>query len=211
MDKWEYKGFYNLYDMSGEISIGTGIVQVHDIFNPLPSFMKKANILFCDPPCSEGNMKSFYTKASLQKNYDYSKFEERIFEVIKEISPQELFLEVFASNKEKMIERVKSLYQDILIYDSTYYHSKKYRCWILHAGTKMRDMYSLLNGKDEQDCIEIICKTLSDNDVIADPCMGQGLVGYYANKYGKKFVGTELNKKRLAVLLERINKNSLKV
>ena len=35
------------------------------------------------------------------------------------------------------------------------------------------------------------------------------LPGYYANKYGKRFVGTELNPKRLAVLIERINSGKL--
>lgn len=34
--------------------------------------------------------------------------------------------------------------------------------------------------------------------------MGRGLVGVNAYKNGKRFVGTELNHKRLAVLLERI-------
>ena len=39
---------------------------------------------------------------------------------------------------------------------------------------------------------------------IGDLCMGRGLVGVNAYKNGKRFVGTELNHKRLAVLLERI-------
>ena len=37
--------------------------------------------------------------------------------------------------------------------------------------------------------------------------MGQGLVGWYANQAGKRFVGTELNPKRLAVLVESIETN----
>ena len=45
---------------------------------------------------------------------------------------------------------------------------------------------------------------------LGDFCMGRGLVGYYSNKAGKHFVGTELNKKRLAILLDMINNNSMK-
>ena len=37
--------------------------------------------------------------------------------------------------------------------------------------------------------------------------MGQGLVGWNAYKNGKKFVGTEINKKRLAVLVDKIEAN----
>lgn len=211
MSSWEYKGFYKKYAMDGEIAIGTGIVQVHDIFNPLPEFMKQATVFFSDPPCSEGNLKSFYTKADLEKENEFFKFAQRLFSVIEEIVPKEVFLEVFASNKEEFAEKLKSLYQDIFIYESFYYHNPKNKCWILHSNNDRKNMSALLNGKDEQDCIEVICANLKDEDIICDPCMGQGLVGFYANKYGKRFVGTELNKKRLAVLLERINCNSLKV
>ena len=35
------------------------------------------------------------------------------------------------------------------------------------------------------------------------PAWERGMVGYYSNAAGKPFVGTELNKKRLAVLMER--------
>jgi hypothetical protein len=34
--------------------------------------------------------------------------------------------------------------------------------------------------------------------------MGRGLVGFYAHSDGRQFVGTELNYKRLAVLIERV-------
>lgn len=43
--KWEYGEFYKKYNMEGEISVGTGTVKVHDIFNPLPDFMKKATVI----------------------------------------------------------------------------------------------------------------------------------------------------------------------
>lgn len=40
--------------------------------------------------------------------------------------------------------------------------------------------------------------------------MGTGLVGLNAHKNEKKFVGTELNKKRLAILLQRIDEYDAK-
>ena len=39
---------------------------------------------------------------------------------------------------------------------------------------------------------------------IGDLCMGKGLVGLHAYRNGKRFVGTELNHKRLSVLIEAI-------
>lgn len=56
---------------------------------------------------------------------------------------------------------------------------------------------------DEEDIIEWICKN-EDYACIGDLCMGLGLVGLNAYRNGRKFVGTELNHKRLSVLLDSL-------
>lgn len=204
--KFNYGDFYKKYDMNGEIKIGTGIVKVHDIFNPLPEFMEQADVIFCDPPCSKINIKTFYTKADMLFNNDYLNFVKVLFENIKIINPKILFLEVFKSNKNLFIDECKKLYKNIEVKDSFYYHNKKNKCWILICSND--EIPNLSDNIDEQDYIEWICKNINYN-CIGDLCMGRGLVGFYSNKYGKKFVGTELNKKRLAVLLERIKNNKI--
>ena len=50
MNKWEYGGAYKKHDMEGIIEVGTGEVKVHNIFDKLPDFMRKADCIFCDPP-----------------------------------------------------------------------------------------------------------------------------------------------------------------
>lgn len=60
-----------------------------------------------------------------------------------------------------------------------------------------------LDYTDEEDAIAWVCEN-EEYDCIGDLCMGRGLIGVNAYKNGKRFVGTELNHKRLAVLLERI-------
>lgn len=62
---------------------------------------------------------------------------------------------------------------------------------------------------DEEKIIEWITQNINYK-CIGDFCMGRGLVGYYSNKAGKPFVGIELNKKRLAILLDMINNSSMK-
>ncbi len=39
---------------------------------------------------------------------------------------------------------------------------------------------------------------------VADLCMGRGLTGLTAYRLKKQFVGTELNKRRLAVLIDTV-------
>lgn len=205
MSKWEYGEFYKKYNMEGIINIGTGMVKVHDIFEPLPEFMKTADCIFSDPPCSEGNLTSFYTKADKEKTQFFEDFKKRFFECIDEINPRTLFIEVFANNRDEFVDECKKRYKTVWALDSHYYHNKKNKCWIIYASDNPDDKLArLLDGKDEQKIIELICRW-GDFERIGDLCMGRGLVGFYANKYGKAFVGTELNPKRLAVLLERIN------
>lgn len=206
---WEYGEVYKKYDMSGIINIGTGTVKVHDIFNPLPDYMKNADVIFSDPPCSEGNLKTFYTKADLEKLKFFEDFQKRFFECVDEIKPKTLFLEVFANNKNSFYNECLKRFKQVIVLDSYYYHNKKNKCWVYYCCDEINPkIVELLNNRDEQKIIELICKNYNF-ECIGDLCMGRGLVGYYANKYNRKFVGTELNQKRLAVLIDRINNGKL--
>lgn len=201
--KWDYGGAFERYDMTGEINVGTGILKVHDIFDEIPDFMRNADVLFSDPPCSFGNLKSFYTKAELQERTEqYFAFQKRFFAVIDEISPRLVFVEVFKANKDAFIAELGVRYKHIKVFDSMYYRKPQNKCWIIMASNDALPDIDL-NGIDEEYAIERICEQIPFK-CIADPCMGKGLVAFYANKYGKNFVGTELNEKRLAVCVERV-------
>lgn len=208
MKIFNYGNHYKKYDMSGEIKIGTGVVKVNDIFNGIPDFMNCADVVFVDPPCSKGNLKSFYTKNQEELKQTYENFNTALFKAIDKISPRKVFFEVFKSNRNDIIDLLEKRYVNISITKSYYYFKESNVCWMIQASNEGVDFN--LPYLDEQRIIEHICKEL-DFDCIADPCMGRGLVGFYANKYGKRFAGTELNKKRLAVLVERINKGKINV
>lgn len=206
-NKWEYGGLYKKYDMDGIIEIGTGKLKVHDIFEPLPDFMKEADCIFCDPPCSKANINSFYTKAD-RTDYqtDYMPFAERFFECIDMIQPKILFVELFNSNVDYFVAHCDERFENIRLFETTYYHNKKNKCYVI-AGTNFNGILNELpfDGMDEENVIEWICKNIQYN-CIGDLCMGKGLVGWNAFKNDKRFVGTELNKKRLAVLVDKIHK-----
>lgn len=206
MNKWEYGGLYKEYDMKGIISVGTGTLKVHNIFDELPEFMKEADCIFCDPPCSKANINSFYTKAG-RNDYqeDYMPFANRFFECIDEINPKRLFVEVFASNFDFFMKEIERRYPFVIVYESHYYNSSKNKCWIIQ-GTQEEEIYDF-NGKDESKIIKLICERVPFS-CIGDLCMGQGLVGKNAYINERRFVGTELNEKRLAVLVDFIKKNS---
>lgn len=203
-DKWEYGGAYKRFNMAGVIDLPNGSqVQVHDLTHGTPAFMRRADTIFTDPPCSPGNLKTFYTKADKELQVAFNAFEDALFACLATISPQHLFFEVFKANKDRVHERIKALFPFTRVYDSCYYNRPANRCWIIQASKSSLPAPYPINGMDESAAVAWLARNHAYS-VFGDPCMGQGVVGREAFLAGKPFVGTELNKKRLAVLVEFI-------
>lgn len=184
---------------------GTGTVAVHNIFNPLPKFMRQADALFIDPPWNQGNVNSFYTKAG-RTDYilDFNKFLDRLIACITEIAPNVCYIEMGDqyATEVKMRLNTRAGFGCVDCWPVTYY--KKHPCWLL-KGSRMPHTGTDFTGMDEATCIEVIARE-EQYSVIGDLCMGRGLVGLNAYKAGRPFVGTELNKRRLACLLSDVAK-----
>lgn len=204
MADWNYGDAFKKYPLTDKPYVfdDGSTVQVHDIFNPLPKFMHYADCIFVDPPWNQGNMTSFYTKADKINPFKYNSFYKRLFECIKEIDPKFAFVEVGKEYLPYFIIEMKKIYKSVIFYNSKYYNDNKKLCYIVQGSYAYKNFK--LDGMDEEKIIEWICQNI-DYNCIGDLCMGRGLVGLYSHKNNKKFVGTELNHKRLSVLLKRIN------
>ncbi len=203
MSDWDYGGAFRRHDMTGEILLpNDSRLLVHDITHGTPDFMRSADTLFVDPPCSAGNLRSFHTKADKDLQYDFGEFAQALFECIDKIAPTHLFMEVFRGNYDAFLARICATYRNVMVYESHYYNKPANRCWIIHASDEDLPKYPL-DGMDEAKAIAWICAN-HNYKTIGDLCMGRGLVGRHAYLNGRRFVGTELNKKRLAVLVDFI-------
>ena len=202
---WTYGGLYKKYDMDGELHIGTGIVKVHDIFKPIPEFMKQADFVISDPPYNKSALSGFYTKAGIsEKPESFDSLVKRFFEVIDEINPKMICLEVGIPQTEMFLKYVNERFKENIIVESYYYGNKRNKCNMIFASNVgIPDSMKCVPFFDEEKFIKYLCKNI-DFECVADPFMGLGLVAFYANKNGKRFVGTELNKYRLAVCVERV-------
>jgi len=204
--KWKYGNAWEQFPIeTGEIwGLDNGSkVAVHNIFDPLPEFMFAADLLFVDPPWNKGNLTSFYTKAG-RTDYvqDFNKFERILFQRIQDVNPMTCYLEVGFQAVDRWQNQLGALYPYLQRWQTTYY--KRNRCYILrgsHAGPTTQQY----DGIDEATVIADVGQTESYT-IFGDFCMGQGLVGLSAYRAGRSFVGTELNKRRLAVLLQKIDK-----
>lgn len=202
---WRYGDAFLRYPLEPDHQIQFGensFLQVHDIFKPLPPFMKTADLIFVDPPWNLGNLNSFYTKADRDDHQsDFERFYNRVFACIAEISPQTCYIEVGKEYLAEFIIETKKLYKHVTFYNSSYYHKKDNFCYVIRGSNKRSKLP--LDGMDEEDIIKWICAN-EQYSCIGDFCMGMGLVAINAFKNGKCFVGTELNHKRLSVCVERL-------
>lgn len=205
-EKWEYGGSYLNYPIKPAVPyiIDKNIIMASDLIDELPDFMKKADILFIDPPWNLRNLNTFYMKARLMPKVEsYEEFYEILFKRISEIKAKLCFLEIGKEYLADFIIEMKKLYKYVTFYNSTYYINSKNLCYIVQGNEKRLNLK--LDGMDEEKIIEFICKNLQ-YECIGDLCMGRGLVGFNSYLNNKNFVGIELNHKRLSVLLENISK-----
>jgi hypothetical protein len=206
MFEWNYGDAYKRHPIGDdEIAVfdDGSMVKPHDIFNPLPEFMSRADLMFVDPPWNQGNMRSFYTKANQDSLHNYDEFRKCLFLHIAEINPPVCYLEVGKDYMAEFITQMKVLYKYVSFFNSTYYHRQTNLCYVVRGSQKSHRVK--LDYMDEEDIIDWICQN-EDYDYVGDLCMGRGLVALAAHRNCKRFVGTELNPKRVSVLLEVVSK-----
>lgn len=203
ISNWNYGDAYLRHPCDQSIiAFSNGsMVKVCDLTREMPDFMRQADLLFVDPPWTQGNLSGFYAKAGLLCEVDYPAFLESLFERIAQISPHTCYLEIGKDNLPEAMIKMRALYPQVTFYNSHYYHRAQNLCYVVRGGKKR--LRAKLDGLDEEDIIRWVCEN-ETYQCIGDLCMGRGLVGINAFKNSKPFVGTELNPRRLSVLLEQI-------
>jgi hypothetical protein len=177
-------------------------IAVADITKRLPSFMKTADMIYCDPPWNLGNANSFNTKAGIGYYHEsFSAFYDRLFQCVREINPHICYLEIGAHNKEIFKTELGRIFPIIQEWEIRYY--RKNKCFLLRGGKRQQDFD--FTGFDDSKTTELAIK-YEYCKIIGDLCVGRGLTFVAAYKNEKRFVGTELNQRRLAVAIERITK-----
>jgi hypothetical protein len=206
MADWDYTGAHRRHDMRGIIALPHGsLVEVCDWTERLPDFMREAETLIVDPPWNLGNVRSFYTKADQpHPPFDFHAFLKTFWRRVDQIAPRHLFLEIGKEALGECLVACQRRWLHTTFYNATYYKKRTNKCYIIHAtDDRKRKRYAPLEDLDEADTIAWLCANHA-SPCIGDLCMGTGLVGKHAYLNARRFVGTELNPKRLAVMVEFI-------
>jgi hypothetical protein len=204
--KWLYGDSWEKYPIeSGEIwtECKTGSsLSVYDIMDGLPQFIYDADMIYSDTPWNLGNITAFYTKAELEyRVFSFSEFTSKLFEHIAHIKPNICYLEIGKQNFGLFVENMQSLFPVVQDWDIVYY--KKNPNKLIRGGYE-KQIFDF-SGKD--DALTPLLAMENENfNCVADVCMGRGGTAMAAYSLKKRFVGTELNKRRLAVAIENVSK-----
>lgn len=208
--KFKYGTHWEQYPIEpGEIwshAASGSMVSVCDITVDFPEYMKQADMVYCDPPWSQGNTNAFLTKAGAGYYIDnFSFFYDAFFDRIIEINPPVCYIEIGAQNRDVFSAKLSCIYPSVQSWEITYY--SRHRCYLVRGGLDRTD-------RDWTGIDEAITPALTIRAerpaCVADMCAGQGLTALAAHAEGVRFVGTELNKRRLAVLISRAAKKGFR-
>lgn len=169
-----------------------------DLFDGIPDFMMLADMIYVDPPWNTGNINSFYTKAGINARKSFEEFSAMLFDRIDTIRPKVCYVEIGRQNKNTIVERLDWSYSSVQAWRITYY--KKNPSFMVRGADAPIDFD--FTGYDDMDTPTLAMMN-EDFECVGDLCMGRGLTGISAYRLGKHFVGTELNKRRLAVLIDK--------
>lgn len=191
------------------------MLQVHDIFDPLPEFMHRADVIFSDIPYNQGMITNYINRPNVRisehNTRQFDDFLRRFFECVAEISPRILFVETGKDALADVIMCARNQFKYVTFYNATYYHKSINKAYIVHATNTHRSRrYAELEDMDEEDAIAWICQRVPYS-CIGDLLMGKGLVGWYAYQANRPFVGVELNPDRLNELKKRLASKEAKI
>lgn len=177
-------------------------ISVCDLTKELPSFMFVADMIYCDPPWTIGNVNMFNSKAGREYMNSFYEFYSCFFDAIARINARVCYLEIGKENYGIFNQRLCSIYRVVQSWSVTYY--KKNPCYLLRGADLPIDFdYS---GYDDEETPAMAIKN-EQPQIVADLCTGRGLTGIAALTNGCMFVGTEMNKRKLAVFIERTKRN----
>lgn len=177
---------------------GKGCIFAHDVFDDPPRLFDTADYVITDIPYNKSALKSYYTKADMVLDKEFTDFLDRIFEVVYAIGANAFYVETGKQSLKAVYDRMQRIFPNVRVVASKYYN--KYPCYFVFG--ESTEIVKVQEGIDELDVISEIIR--QKDGTVLDFCLGRGAVSRSAYKHGKNFVGSDLNINRLAVAIEDI-------
>lgn len=203
MTKWRYGDSWERFPIAdGETwthAASGSALTVHDIRDPLPEHMRGVDLLYADPPWNQGNVNSFITKAGMDRYVgSFAEFLVALASAIDTVAPRVCYLEAGAKHVDDVAALLGARWQHVDRWKIRYY--RKHPCYLLRGASTPAP--ADLTGLDDEET-PLASIEAEAPAAVADICAGRGLTLLAAHQSGLPFHGTELNRRRLAVAIDR--------
>lgn len=214
--KWLYGDSWERFPINdGEVwQAGKNVLAVKDLTNitqldffGIPQF----DMSYVDPPWNTGNINSFYTKAGFSEKKEFESFIEKLITLISVHSPRINYLEMGSQNLDFVKDLIISLNGIVTnVWKIKYY--QKHPCFLIRYTFGTASIIDFdFTGIDDDYTPRFAMQFEPNVNSVLDLCTGRGLTGRTAHSLGKTFFGTELNKRRLACLIDYYNQQGLTI
>lgn len=181
------------------IKYGFVTIFTQDISQDMPEEMKQADCIYCKPPCSYNILSRQVVPAAFDT---YGVYVKRFFEYVDEITPEYMYLEATASNRDVFVNECKKRFKVVDIDEAYYNRNKKFKCWIIRC-SNAEPAPNPGKAVEVNTYIRHICKN-SNFRCIADPVMQSAAIEFYAHKNEIKIVSLCSNQIHIDRLRDRI-------
>lgn len=214
--KWLYGDSWEKFPINDDEiwKAGQNLLSVRDLtnLNDLNFFgIPQFDMSYIDPPWNTGNINSFYTKAGLSEKKEFETFIEKLLILIKQHSPKLNYLEMGSQNLDFVKDLIVSLNGTVTnVWKIKYY--QKHPCFLIRYTFGTTSIVDFdFTGIDDDFTPRFAMQFEPNVNSVLDLCTGRGLTGRTAHSLGKTFFGTELNKRRLACLIDFYNQQGLTI
>jgi hypothetical protein len=214
--KWLYGDAWERFPIKdGEVWLaGKHKLAVADLTNldNLDFFsQEKFDMSYIDPPWNTGNINSFYTKAGLSEKKAFELFINKLLALVRKHSPRLNYMEMGTQNLGFVKDLIASMNGKITNTWKIKYYQKNPCYLIRYTFSEPTEITFDFTGIDDDYSPRLAMQFEPNVSNVLDLCTGRGLTGRTAHQMGKTFYGTELNKRRLACLIDFYSKQGLPV
>lgn len=180
-----------------------GKLKVVDVFDEFWDAWRDANVVFIDFPYDNRMIKHYYRQIDRETDKTFSDLMQRAFEIINEIDPDRVFVEIGSRNLSAVVDEMSKLRYKVKPHPCFY--AKTNPCFIVEGCRRSDSLIDYqISDMDELKSIDEICA--HEKGCICDFFNGQGAVSLSAYKHGRAFVCSELNPNRLGNALTKLEK-----
>lgn len=161
---------------------------------------------YVDPPWTPSLLTGFRTKAGLPRGKPFSDFLDNL---IRAISPTsgDCYIEMGKQHVDSLRQKVEDsggvIEADFPI---TYYKKNPARLLRVSFGYPRNASFAFDNMDDADTPAKAVRESTVPMEWVFDPCTGKGLTAVAAATQGRRFIGMELNPRRMAVAIDAVSR-----